>query len=210
MIHTGDSAVIEGAVAALLPPPAEQCSPLPKGPFGAILADPPWRFSNWSMSELATRGEKWARRNGRSPYNVMDNRDICALPVREMAAKDCVLFCWATYPKLKDALEVVEAWGFTFKTVAHTWVKLNPKGVGWHFGLGYWTRGNPEICLLATRGKPKRIDNSVANLIVSPRRDHSRKPDEVYECIERLVAGPYCELFARQRRAGWASWGNEL
>ena len=183
---------------------------LPKGPFGAILADPPWRFRNWSMNELATRGEKWARRNGRSPYNVMDTEDICALPVKDIAAKNSVLFLWATYPKLEAALKVIPAWGFQYKTVAHTWVKLNPSGVGWHFGLGYWTRGNPEICLLATRGKPKRVDNCVANLLISPRRDHSRKPNEVHERIERLVAGPYCELFARETRLGWTTWGEEL
>lgn len=162
------------------------------------------------MAELATRGEKWARRNGRSPYDVMDTDAIGALPVKEIAARDCVLFLWATYPKLQDALRVVEAWGFTYKTVAHTWVKQNPSGRGWHFGLGYWTRGNPEICLLATRGKPKRLDNSVANLIISPRRDHSRKPDQIYPCIERLVVGPYCELFARgPARPGWQAWGDE-
>lgn len=185
-------------------------APLPKGPFGAILADCPWRFRNWSMSELAARGERWARRNGRSPYDVMDTDAIGALPVRELAAPDCILFCWATYPKLEDALRVVKAWGFQYKTVAHTWVKQNPSRRGYHFGLGYWTRGNPEICLLATRGRPKRLDNRVANLIISPRRDHSRKPDEIYRRIERLVAGPYLELFARQAYPGWAAWGNEL
>lgn len=183
--------------------------PLPSGKYAAIYADPAWRFKNWSMKELAVRGEKWARRNGRSPYSVMDTADICQLPVSNLAARDCVLFLWATYPKLPDALQVMEAWGFTFKSVAFTWVKKNPKGSGWHFGLGYWTCGNPEICLLGTRGRPRRVCNSVANLVVSPRRDHSRKPDEVYDRIERLVPGPYIELFARQTRPGWTSWGDQ-
>jgi N6-adenosine-specific RNA methylase IME4 len=178
--------------------------------YGAILADPPWRFKNWSMGELATRGEKWARRNGRSPYDVMGTAEIAALDVRSLAADDAVLFLWATYPKLKDALAVMEGWGFEYKSVAYTWVKQNPSGKGFHFGLGYWTRGNPEVCLLGTRGEPKRVSNRVANLMVSPRRDHSRKPDEVHERIERLVAGPYCELFARQPWPGWTTLGNEI
>ncbi len=179
--------------------------------FNIIYADPPWRFRNWSISELAKRGEKWARRNGRSPYDVMDLSDICALPVATIAAKDCILFCWATYPKLPDALEVIKAWGFEYKTVAFTWVKLNPLGVGFHFGLGYWTRQNPEICLLATRGKPKRIDNRVPNLIIYPRGEHSRKPDEVKERIVRLVGDlPRAELFARRHTIGWSSWGNQI
>lgn len=90
------------------------------------------------MKELAKRGEKWARKNGRSPYPVMATPDIAALPVADLAAKDCALFLWATYPKLKDAFEVMEGWGFEYKTVAFTWVKVNPSGVGFHFGLGYW------------------------------------------------------------------------
>ncbi len=185
--------------------------PLPEGQFGAILADCPWRFQNWSMTERARRGEKWARRNGRSPYDVHDTDTLCRLPVQEIAARDCVLFLWATYPKLQDALQVMAAWGFQYKSVAFTWVKENPSGIGYHFGLGYWTRGNPEICLLGTRGRPKRQDNSVANLVIAPRRDHSRKPDRVRERIERLVAGPYCELFCRPPgRPGWTSWGEEM
>jgi N6-adenosine-specific RNA methylase IME4 len=176
---------------------------------GALLADPPWRFQNWSMSEQAKYDEAWARRNGRSPYGVMNTADIARLPVKDVCAKDCVLFLWATYPKLRDAFEVIDGWGFTYKTVAYTWVKQNPSGNGYHFGLGYWTRGNPEICLLATRGKPKRVDNSVANLIISPRRDHSRKPDEIHDRIERLVGGPYLEMFARQPRDNWTCLGNE-
>jgi len=120
--------------------------------YQIIYADPPWRFKNWSMTELAKRGEKWARKNGRSPYDVMDNEDIYKLPIKELSDKNCILFLWATYPKLQEALETIKAWGFTYKTVAFTWVKQNRVADGWHFGLGYWTRGNPEICLLATKG----------------------------------------------------------
>lgn len=181
------------------------------GKFNIIYADPAWRFVNWSMKELAQRGEKWARRNGRSPYDVMDTSDICALDVPALSAKDSVLFMWATYPKLAEALKVISAWDFIFKTVGFTWVKQNPSGVGFHLGMGYHSRGNPEICLLATRGKGlQRVDNAVPNLIISPVREHSRKPDEARNRIERLYGDvPRVELFARQRTPGWAIWGNE-
>jgi site-specific DNA-methyltransferase (adenine-specific) len=179
--------------------------------YSIIYADPPWRFQNWSIGELAKRGEKWARRNGRSPYGVMNDQDIFNLPIASIAARDCVLFLWATYPKLETALHTVAAWGFQFKTVAFTWVKLNPSGIGFHFGLGYWTRGNAEICLLATRGHPKRVDNRVPNLVIAERRDHSHKPDEVRQRIVRLVGDlPRVELFARERVPGWDAWGNEI
>jgi len=185
--------------------------------YNIIYADPPWRFKNWSMNELATCGEKWARRMGRSPYNVMDDEDIYALAVEGIAAKDCVLFLWATYPKLQEALETVRRWGFTYKSVAFTWVKTNK--AGFHFGLGYWTRGNPEICLLATRGRPIRVGNSVANLTMAPVGEHSAKPSIIREKIVELMGDlPRIELFARlpepnlfgDTMAGWDVWGSEV
>ena len=104
-----------------------------------------------------------------------------------------------------------------FKTVAFNWVKLNKSGSDWlvsespfFTGLGYWTRANPELCLLGTRGKPRRLSKSVRQLVVSERREHSRKPDEVYDRIEKLVDGPYLELFAREPRRNWSSVGNQL
>ena len=179
--------------------------------YQIILADPPWRFKNWSMKELATRGEKWARKNGRSPYNVMDNEDIYKLPIQEIADKNCILFLWATYPKLQEALETIKAWGFEYKTVAFTWVKQNKKSDGWHFGLGYWTRGNPEICLLATKGKPKRENCGVANLTVAHLGGHSAKPAIIRDKIVQLMGDlPRIELFARQRTHGWDCLGNEI
>ena len=178
--------------------------------YQIIYADPPWRFKNWSMSELAKRGEKWARKNGRSPYNVMDNADIYKLPVQEITDKDCILFLWATYPKLQEALETIRIWGFIYKTVAFTWVKQNKVSNGFHFGLGYWTRGNPEICLLATKGKIKRQSKSVANLQISHLRGHSQKPDNIRDEIMQLVGDlPRIELFARQKTEGWDTWGNQ-
>lgn len=181
------------------------------GNYKYIYADCPWRFKNWSMKELVNRGEKWARKNGRSPYPVMKTEDIAAMPVIDLTAKDCVLFLWATYPKLPDALQVMAGWGFEFKTVAFTWTKLNPSGVGFHFGLGYWTRQNPELVLLGTRGKPKRIDNTIPNLVIHPRGEHSRKPDEVARRVVALMGDlPRIELFARRRMDGWDAWGNEV
>ena len=178
---------------------------LPKNRFGAILADAPWSFRTWSKT----------RQTRAADYDVMDVENIKSLPVVDLAADDCVLFLWAISPMLPQALTVMDAWRFTFKSVAFYWAKTTPKtdsswAPKWHCGLGYWTRANAELCLLGTRGKPKRLSKSVQQLIVAPRREHSRKPDEIHDRIERLVAGPYLELFARQTRPGWSAWGNEV
>jgi N6-adenosine-specific RNA methylase IME4 len=176
---------------------------LPRGRFGAILADPPWRFRTWSETNQ--------RRSASRYYSLMTLENIKALPIPDIAADDCVLFLWAINPMLPHALDVIDAWGFTFKTVAFTWVKTTPSTQPrWHLGLGYWTRANTETCLLATRGKPKRVAKDVRQLLISRRREHSRKPGCVYGRIERLVAGPSLELFARQRREGWKSWGDQI
>lgn len=189
------------------PKPADPFHGLPKGHYGAILADPPWHYEVWAEGSSRTASSK---------YPVMENEDICRLPVGELAAKDCILFVWATWPKLFDAQEVIEAWGFTYKTCGFDWMKAHAGQVEMfrddidaQVGMGYWTRANTEPCLLATRGKPKRLNADVRQGIIAPRREHSRKPDCVHERIERLVAGPYLELFARQSRPGWTTWGNE-
>jgi N6-adenosine-specific RNA methylase IME4 len=117
-----------------------------------------------------------------------------------------------TDPLLPRAFELLRAWGFEYKTVSFYWVKLNakPKHESDFFtGLGYWTRANPEQCLLATRGKPSRLAKDVRRLVIERRREHSRKPDCVRERIERLVAGPYLELFARETKPGWDCWGKQ-
>jgi N6-adenosine-specific RNA methylase IME4 len=179
---------------------------IPRGHFAAILADPPWAFEAWSKN-----GEG---RSASKEYKTMDARQLVRLPVEEVAASDCVLFLWATWPTLKTALWLVSAWGFTYKTCAFSWMKADPyrlfaDDATPDMGMGYWTRANTEPCLLATRGKPKRVNADVRQGIIAPRREHSRKPDCVQERIERLVAGPYLELFARQRRPNWTVWGNE-
>jgi N6-adenosine-specific RNA methylase IME4 len=119
---------------------------------------------------------------------------------------------WATDPLLPRALDLIRAWGFEYKTVAFYWVKLNASprhGADFFTGLGYWTRANPEQCLLATRGKPPRRAKNVRRLVVESRREHSRKPDCVRDRIEQLVDGPYLEIFARETKRGWDCWGNQ-
>ena len=136
--------------------------------------------------------------------------DVKKLPVAEWAADDSILLLWVTDPLLEKAFDVIRAWGFTYKTVGFYWVKQNRSGSGFFTGLGFWTRANPEQCLLATRGSPKRKSADVPKLVVSPRREHSRKPDEMYDLIERPADGPYLELFARNSRPGWDAWGTQV
>lgn len=144
-------------------------------------------------------------------YPTMRLDEICALPVADITATDSALFLWATFPMLPEALRVIREWGFQFKTVAFVWLKQNRKSKTWFFGLGYWTRSNAEICLLATRGHPKRQDKSIHQLIISPIEAHSKKPNEVQDKIVRLMGDlPRVELFARQATPGWDVWGNEV
>lgn len=181
---------------------------LPKGHFGAIYADPPWSYKTWS--------KKGTGRSADQHYNTMQPEDIAALPVASLAAEDCALFLWVTWPTLKDAFAIIESWGFSYKTCAFDWMKadvstldLFPDPKVADMKMGHWTRSNSEPCLLATRGKPKRLDAGVRMGIIESARQHSRKPDCVPSRIERLVAGPYIELFARTQRKNWTSWGNQ-
>jgi N6-adenosine-specific RNA methylase IME4 len=167
--------------------------------YGAILADPPWHWK--------ARSPKGEGRSAKNHYSVMSADDLKAMTIP--AADDCVLFMWAIDPMLPQAFDLIKAWGFQYKTVGFTWAKINVSGKD-PIGGGYWTRANPEMCLLATRGQPKRLNADVRQLLMAPRREHSRKPDEIYGRIEALVDGPYLEMFARQTRAGWDAWGNEV
>ncbi|HFD15928.1 MAG TPA: DNA methyltransferase [Rhodospirillales bacterium] len=178
------------------------------GHYRLVYADPPWPFGTYSHKGKGRSPEAW--------YDTMSIEEIAALPVGEWAARDAVLLLWTTDPLLPRAFEVIAAWGFTYKTVGFYWAKLRKRADPRRFspedfvaGLGFWTRANPELCLLATRGRPKRRSAAVRRLIVSPRREHSRKPDEAYARIEALVEGPYLELFARGARPGWDVWGSE-
>jgi N6-adenosine-specific RNA methylase IME4 len=162
--------------------------------YGVILADPPWRFKTRS-----------AKGEGRAPkYKRMSVAEIAALPVlQDFAATDCALFLWANGPRLPEMFEVIGGWGFTYKAIAFCWAKRSRRDRAWHMGLGFGTRANAEICLLATRGKPKRLNRDVRQLVIEPLRAHSQKPDRIRGDIERLFAGPYLKLFARSRAPGW-------
>lgn len=170
--------------------------------YGAILADPPWKYLTYSA--------KGTGRGAVSHYDVMTVEEIKAMPVADYAAKDCVLFLWVTDTHLPVAFDVLAAWGFAFKTVGFYWVKSLRKGTGYHFGMGHWTRANGELCLLATRGSPKRLARDVRRLMISPVREHSRKPDETRDRIMQLVDGPYLEMFARVTGPGWDCRGNQV
>lgn len=168
--------------------------------YTILYADPPWRYRN--------------KPNGRSPeshYPTMKTEDICALPVQALAAEDCALFLWVTMPMIFEAQKVLAAWGFGYKTVAFVWVKQNRKGTGIFWGMGYWTRANAELCLLATKGRPQRRANNVHQVIISPVEEHSKKPEEARRRIEALLGEvPRLELFARRPSPGWDVWGNEV
>lgn len=191
---------------------------LPRGHYGAILADPPWHFQTWAGTrwngEYRKDGTKIMSPSRAPDYQTMSIDEIAALPVRDLTSDDCVLFMWSVWPVMQKAFDVIEAWGFKYKTCAFSWMKADPYRLFADdktpfAGLGYWTRANTEPCLLATRGKPKRLHADVRQGIIAARREHSRKPDEIHGRIERLVGGPYLELFARQRRPGWDAWGNQ-
>jgi N6-adenosine-specific RNA methylase IME4 len=174
--------------------------PFPNKVYSIIYADPPWNYQGKMMNSSVT-----------DHYSVMGIKDICDLPVRDIAAKDCVLFMWVTYPKLNEFLKVIEAWGFEYKSVAFTWVKKNKKADSFFFGLGRWTRANPEICIIATKGSIKRLSAGISNLQVFPIEEHSKKPDKFRELITELVGDlPRIELFARNLSDGWDVWGNEV
>jgi N6-adenosine-specific RNA methylase IME4 len=167
---------------------------------GVLLVDPPWHYRTFS-----DRGQ------GRSPsqhYATLDPRELAELPVSAIAAPDCWLFLWIPSAHLPDGLRVAEAWGFRFSGRAFAWLKPTAAG-GFHIGLGKTTRKQVEDVWLFQRGSPRILAHDVSELIIAPRREHSRKPDQAYQLIERLCAGPFVELFARQQFPGWVCVGDE-
>lgn len=170
--------------------------------YQVIYADPPWAYRAWS--------DKGKGRSAESHYSTMSLADIKALPVGELADKDCALFLWITFPLLRETWDVVESWGFTYKSVAFVWVKQNKKTPSLFWGMGYWTRANAELCIIATKGSPKRQSRAVHQVILSQIEQHSKKPDETRDRIVALMGDvPRIELFARQKTEGWDVWGNE-
>lgn len=176
--------------------------------YNIIYADPPWRYNDRKCNGACE-----------NHYETMKIEDICNLPIKDIAAENCVLFLWTTYPMIQEAIMLINAWGFKYKTIGFQWIKTNKKinnplffsVKNLFFGLGRWTRGNTEPCLIAVKGKPKRINNSISQLVIEPITQHSKKPDIVKEKIVKLIGDlPRVELFARQRTEGWDVWGNEV
>lgn len=188
--------------------------------YNIIYADPAWSFKTYSE-----KGKE--KKSAENHYKTMSIDDIYNLPVQDIAADDCVLFLWVTNPMLKEGLETIEKWGFKYKTVGFNWFKKNKIADSWFWGLGYWTRSNTELCLIATKGNISRISKSVHQVIdsedngsldvfdsfqvVSRIERHSAKPGTVREKIVELLGNlPRIELFAREKFDGWDSWGNEV
>jgi site-specific DNA-methyltransferase (adenine-specific) len=173
-----------------------------KNEYDIIYADPPWSYQDKSMN----------RGGAERHYSTMNLKDICQLNIP--AKENSVLFMWATYPLLPEALNVIEAWGFQYKTCAFTWVKTNKiSHDSLYMGMGHYTRSNAEICLLATRGKPLlRYSKSIRNTHLFPVRRHSAKPSEFRDMIVQLYGDQTSklEMFAREKAEGWDSWGNEI
>lgn len=174
------------------------------GKYQIIYADPPWQFKTYSKKGSL-------QKSADCHYSCMNMEDIMALPVETLAAEDCVLFLWVTFPLLREGLETMRRWGFTYKTCGFNWVKRNKKADSWFMGLGYWTRSNSELCLIGTKGHPKRISKSVSQICDARIMEHSRKPEEIRDRIVELCGDlPRIELFARSRADGWDSLGNEI
>ena len=175
--------------------------------YQIIYADPPWKYRQGKSMGTNFQGAADAQ------YSCMDYRDIGKLPIGNLADGKCILFLWVTFPMLREGLEVIKAWGFKYKTVAFTWVKTNANNMGFFFGIGYYTKSNAEVCLLATKGNAHQLvkDNSLSQMIMTPKMAHSRKPPAVRERIVQMLGDlPRIELFARRKVNGWDCWGNEV
>ena len=174
--------------------------PFPDKKYNIIYADPPWKYRGKMMNSSVT-----------DHYGIMDINDICNLPIPKISDENCVLFLWVTLPKLNEFMKVVDAWGFEYKTTAFVWVKKNKVANSFFMGLGRWTRANPEICILATKGKISRKKKNIRQLQVCSIEEHSKKPNTFRDLIVKLCGDlPRIELFARQKTKGWDAWGDEI
>jgi N6-adenosine-specific RNA methylase IME4 len=168
--------------------------------YQIVYADPPWSYN-----------DKGCNGSAEGHYPTMKLKDICRLPIKDLTDTDCVLFIWVTYPMLREVQTVIKKWGFKYKTIGFQWIKIYAKSEKPFFGLGRWTRGNSEACLIATKGSPKRINNAISQLLIHPVMEHSKKPDAAREKIVELMGDlPRVELFARCKTPGWDVWGNEV
>ena len=170
------------------------------GRYEILYADPPWAYKDKNIPSGAEK-----------QYPTMSLDQMSEIPISRLAAPNAVLFMWATWPLLTDALELIRDWGFEYKNCGFLWAKLNKVQRTPFLGLGHWTRGNTEPCLFATRGKPHRIDAGVEQLVLDPIQRHSQKPAEVGNRILDLMGNlPAVELFAREQVKNWDGFGNEL
>jgi len=171
--------------------------------YSIVYADPPWQYKD--KAKAGNRGVC-------CKYKVQDTNWIANLPIKDITLENSILFLWVTMPKLNECWKVINDWGFVYKTCAFTWIKTNKKNTESFFmGMGGGTRANAELCLLATKGKPKRINASIKQIVTSPIREHSRKPDCVRDKIVELCGDlPRIELFSRTKTPGWDVWGNEI
>ena len=180
--------------------------------YGVIYADPPWAYRGYVSEGVP-------QTTSTQHYKTIPVEDLAQMPVGDLARPDCALFMWVMSSHTPQCFWLAEKWGFKFASKAFCWTKLNELSIAkerlcndpraFFMGMGHGTRRNTEDCWLFTTGRPRRLDKGVRELVVAPIREHSRKPDEVYGRIERLFRGPYCELFSRCNKRGWASWGDE-
>ena len=172
--------------------------------YNIIYADPPWSYKVWS--------KKGEGRSAKSHYHTMEQQSIENLGgvIENISQKNCVLFMWVTFPCLLQGLEAIKKWGFEYKTCGFCWIKTNKISGTPFWGMGYWTRANAEVCLIATKGNIKRVSKKVHQVVMTPIEEHSKKPDIVREKIVELVGDlPRIELFARRHVDGWDCWGDE-
>ena len=176
-------------------------SEFPKGKYQIIYCDPAWDYRD--KAKAGKRGSSFK-------YDVMTVQDIMRLPVWNIADNNCVLFMWATAPLMQDALDVIKAWDFTYKTFAFVWTKRQKTSSKYAVGMGNYSKSNAEYVLVATRGHPKVINDTVKQIIDTPRRKHSQKPDRVRTDIVKMYGDiSRIELFARTKVFGWSVWGND-
>jgi N6-adenosine-specific RNA methylase IME4 len=172
--------------------------------YQIIYADPPWSIGNPVPPKRLGKEVK-------DHYGVMTPEVIKSLPVQNIAEDNCMLFIWVTFPNLPLGLEVINSWGFKYKTLGFSWIKTNPKNGKLFFGIGYYTKSNCEVCLIGVKGKAIKASDSVSSALIAPRGSHSSKPNEVRDRIVQFVGDvPRIELFARTKTPGWDVWGNEV
>ena len=174
------------------------------GRFATIMADPPWLFEN-STGKMAPEHKRLFR------YPTMTNEEIMSMPVNEIALPKSHLYLWVPNALIETGLEVMKRWGFTYKTNI-VWYKVRKDGGPDRRGVGFYFRNVTELILFGVKGNFRTLDpgRSMPNIIISQKREHSRKPEEVYDVVEKCSQGPFLELFARHSRSNWTSWGNQV